>query len=74
MMTVEKTLLIDENMNVVFDWSKDEMPIRDAVWDYLMAHNGHDTLKTEEQMKPFMTIADSDVKKFVTAHLKTVHS
>ncbi|MTV83140.1 hypothetical protein [Secundilactobacillus folii] len=69
--SVDKTLFIDYNMNDAFDWSDDETPVRDAIWDYLMEQNGHDTLKTEEQMKPFMSMSEDDVRKYVEDNLKT---
>lgn len=69
--SVDGTLFIDYNMNDAFDWSDEEMPVRDAIWNYLMDHNGHDTLKTEEQIKPFMTMSEDEVRKYVEDNLKT---
>lgn len=69
--SVDKTLFLDYNMNDAFDWSDEEMPVRDAIWDYLMEHNNHDTMKTEEQMKPFMTESEADIRKFAEDNLKT---
>ena len=33
---VIKTELLDRHMKEVFDWSDSDMPVRDALWDYLM--------------------------------------
>lgn len=71
MADVDKTLFLDYNMNDAFDWSDQEIPVRDALWDYFMENNSHDTMKTEEQMKPFMTKSEDDIRKFVEDNLKT---
>lgn len=68
--TVDETLFIDYQMSDAFDWSDSEMPVRDAIWDYLMEKNSHDTLKTEADMKPFMTMAEADVRDFVERILR----
>ncbi|MFD1392486.1 hypothetical protein ACFQ3L_02640 [Lacticaseibacillus jixianensis] len=66
----EKTLVLDEPMNAVFDWSDDETPVRDAIWDAYMEANNHDTIKTEEQMKPVLDMSDDDVKALAEKLLK----
>ncbi|WP_241865017.1 hypothetical protein [Lacticaseibacillus kribbianus] len=67
---VEKTLVLDEPMNVVFDWSDSEIPVRDALWDYYMEHNAKDTVKTEETMKPVLDMSDDEVKALAEKLLK----
>ncbi|WP_125708468.1 hypothetical protein [Lacticaseibacillus porcinae] len=70
MADVEKTLVLDEPMNAVFDWSSDETPVRDALWNHYMEANAHDTIKTEEQMKPLLDASDADVKALAEKELK----
>ncbi|WP_390405331.1 P8 family protein [Lacticaseibacillus jixiensis] len=67
---VEKTMMLDEPMNAVFDWSKDETPVRDALWNFYMEQNAHDTIKTEEQMKPLLDASNEDVKALAEKLLK----
>lgn len=65
-----KTALLDRHMNEVFDWSVAKLPVRDALWDYFMEKNGRDTMKTEEDMLPFLKDSDDKVKAFVNENLK----
>jgi hypothetical protein len=67
---VEKTATLDEPMNVVFDWSEDETPVRDALWDYYMEKNAHNTDKTVADMKPTLDMSDDDVKALAEKLLK----
>ena len=65
-----KTALLDRHMKEAFDWSDSEMPVRDALWDYFMESNGHNTDKTEEAMLPFMSDSDDKIIAFVNENLK----
>ena len=65
-----KTALLDRHMNEVFDWSDSKLPVRDALWDFFMVKNGRDTMKTEEDMLPFLKDSDDKVKAFVNENLK----
>lgn len=42
--------LLNKKMSEAFDWSDDKLPVRDAIWDYYMEKNDHDTLKTEKML------------------------
>lgn len=65
-----KTALLDRHMKEVFDWSDSDIPVRDALWDYFMEKNGRDTMKTEEEMLPFLDYSDDKIESFVTENLK----
>ncbi|WKF86216.1 hypothetical protein [Lacticaseibacillus pantheris] len=65
----EKTLVLDTPMKDVFDWSDSEDAVRDALWDHYMEANNHDTIKTEEQMKPIMDYTDDQVKELAEKEL-----
>lgn len=67
---VEKTLVLDQPMNAVFDWSDDETPVRDALWNFYMEQNAKDTIKTEKQMKPLLDQSDDEVKALAEKLLK----
>ncbi|WDF82798.1 hypothetical protein PQ472_00730 [Lacticaseibacillus pabuli] len=67
---IEGTKFIDEPMKDVFDWSDDETPVRDALWDYYMENNNHDTDKTAEDMKPLLDMSDDDAKALAEKLLK----
>ena len=68
---IEETALIDRNMDQVFDWAKgNEMPIRDAIWDYEMEANGRDTMKTEEAVEWILKADDDKVKDYCEKNLK----
>ncbi len=67
---VEKTAMLDEPMNVVFDWSNEETPVRDALWNHYMEKNAKDTIKTEEEMKPTLDMSDDEVKALAEKLLK----
>lgn len=67
---VMPTKLLDRHMKEVFDWSNSELPVRDALWDYFMEKNGRDTMKTEEDMMPFLKDDDRIIEAFVNEHLK----
>lgn len=70
MADIEKTALLDEKMDEVFDWSKDSTPVRDALWDHFMESNGHNTDETEASMKEIDAKSDDDVKAYVEDNLK----
>ncbi len=65
-----KTALLDRHMKEVFDWSDSDLPVRDALWDYFMEKNGRDTIKTEEDMLPFLDYSDDQIESFVNENLK----
>ncbi len=62
--------LMDRPMKDVFDWSNSRLPVRDALWNYFMEKNGHNSLKTEDDMLPFMKDSNSLIETFVNEHLK----
>lgn len=64
------TALLDRPMDEVFDWSKSKRPVRVVLWDYFMEKNGRNTMKTEDDMLPFMKDADDRIEAFVNEHLK----
>ncbi|MFD1483792.1 hypothetical protein ACFQ5J_00835 [Lacticaseibacillus baoqingensis] len=66
----EKTLVLDKTMAEVFDWSDSDTPVRDALWNFYMEQNNHDTIKTEEQMKPLLDQSDDEVKALAEKLLK----
>ena len=70
MSEIMKTALLDRSMKEVFDWSDADTPVRDALWDYFMESNGHDTDKTEQAMLPFLNDSDEKIISFVNEHLK----
>ncbi|GEO69753.1 P8 family protein [Levilactobacillus acidifarinae] len=70
MAVVFKTALLDEKMDEVFDWSKDSIPVRDALWDHFMEANGHNTDETEASMQKIDAKSDADVKAYVEENLK----
>lgn len=70
MAEIEKTLVLDQKMNEVFDWSDSELPVRDALWNHYMEANAKDTVKTEEQMKPVLDMSDDEVKALAEKELK----
>ncbi|WP_391486839.1 hypothetical protein [Lactobacillus mulieris] len=67
---VLKTRLLDRHIKEVFDWSDSNIPVRDAIWDYFMEKNGKNTLKTEEDMLPFLKDSDDKIEAFVNENLK----
>ena len=67
---IERTALLDKKMSEVFDWSDSKTPVRDALWDHFMEANERDTMKTESDMKPFMSASDDKIKAYVEANLK----
>ena len=70
MAVVEKTALLDEKMNEVFDWSDATLPVRDALWDHFMESNGHNTDETEASMNEIDATSDADVRSYVEDNLK----
>ncbi|MCD5505063.1 hypothetical protein [Lactobacillus delbrueckii] len=70
MSEIVKTALLDRPMKEVFEWSDSDTPVRDALWDYFMESNGHNTDKTEEAMLPFMSYSDDKIIAFVNENLK----
>ncbi len=70
MSEIVKTAFLDSSMKEVFDWSDSDTPVRDALWDYFMESNGHNTDKTEEAMLPFMSYSDDKIIAFVNENLK----
>ncbi|WP_438450382.1 P8 family protein [Lactobacillus kitasatonis] len=61
----------DREMDQAFDWAKDNhMPIRDAIWDYEMEANGHDTMKTEKAVEWILKASDDEVKDYCEKNLK----
>ncbi|WP_143461421.1 P8 family protein [Levilactobacillus enshiensis] len=70
MAVVFKTALLDEIMKDVFDWSDQDMPVRDALWDYFMESNGHNTDESEASMKKIDAKSDDEVRAYVEENLK----
>ena len=70
MSEIVKTAFLDRSMKEVFEWSDSDTPVRDALWDYFMESNGHNTDKTEEAMLPFMSDSDDKIIAFVNENLK----
>ncbi len=63
--------VLNKKMSEAFDWSDDaDTPVRDALWNYYMEHNDHDTMKTEKEMEPYMDMSDDDVKAAAVKLLK----
>ncbi|AKP65017.1 hypothetical protein FC99_GL001300 [Levilactobacillus koreensis JCM 16448] len=70
MAVVFKTALLDEIMKDVFDWSDQDMPVRDALWDHFMESNGHNTDESEASMKEIDAKSDDEVRAYVEENLK----
>lgn len=70
MAEIMKTALLDQHMKEAFDWSDSNLPVRDTLWNYFMEKNGRDTMKTEEDMLPFLKDSDEKVAAFVNKNLK----
>ena len=62
--------VLNLKMSEAFDWSDDKTVVRDAIWDYFMENNNHDTVKTEEAEKPFLDMKDAEVRDFIEKNLK----
>ncbi|GHP13571.1 hypothetical protein YK48G_09960 [Lentilactobacillus fungorum] len=54
--------LLNKKMSEAFDWSDSDIPVRDALWDYYMEKNDHDTMKTEKDMEPYMNMSTDDLQ------------
>ncbi|GEP25157.1 MAG: hypothetical protein ABF679_08580 [Lentilactobacillus diolivorans] len=54
--------LLNKHMNEAFDWSDSKLPVRDALWDYYMEKNDHDTMKTGQDMEKYMDMSTDDLK------------
>lgn len=67
---VEATRVVDKQMKEVFDWSDDETPVRDALWNFYMEKNNHDTDQTTRDMAPIITMGDEEAKALATKLLK----
>ncbi|MHA8110235.1 P8 family protein [Lactobacillaceae bacterium Melli_B4] len=61
-MAYEEDTTLDRKMSEVYDWSDSDTPVRDALWDYFMEHNNHDTIKTSDEMDPYENMSDDEVK------------
>lgn len=70
MTDVEKTLTLDKKMNEVFDWSDDDTPVRDALWNHFMENNNKDTLKTLDEIKKFESMNDKEITSEAEKFLK----
>ncbi|XIF19502.1 MAG: hypothetical protein AJITA_00154 [Acetilactobacillus jinshanensis] len=66
----EHNALLDKPMNKVFDWAKTDDPVRIALWNHFMEANDHDTMKTADNMAPFLKMSDDDVKSKAESLLK----
>ncbi len=62
--------ILNLRMNEAFDWSNDKNIVRDAIWNHIMEANAHDTIKTQEAMKPFLNYTDDQVRDWVEKNLK----
>ncbi len=62
--------LLNEKMSEAFDWSDSKLPVRDAIWDYYMEKNDHDTLKTEKDVEPYMNMSTDNLKSKAEELLK----
>lgn len=62
--------ILNHRMSEEFDWSDDKIIVRDAIWDHMMEANDHDTVKTEQEMKPYLSKSDQEIRDYVEANLK----
>ncbi len=62
--------LLNKLMSEAFDWSDSKLPVRDALWDYYMEKNNHDTMKTEKDMEPYLNMSTDDVQASAEKLLK----
>jgi hypothetical protein len=63
--------ILNKAMSEAFDWSEDDTPVRDAIWNYFMENNDHSTEKTLELIKPYIdATSDEPIREFVEANLK----
>ena len=62
--------LLNKLMSEAFDWSDSKLPVRDALWDYYMENNDHDTMKTGKDMEKYMDMSSDDLKAEVEKLLK----
>lgn len=67
---VEMNSMLDQKMMDVFDWSKANLPVRDAIWNHFMDANGHNTDKTAEEVAPYMKMTNDKLKTAVVSLLK----
>ena len=62
--------VLNKKMSEAFDWSDDSTPVRDALWNYYMENNDHDTMKVEKLMEPYLDMSDADVEADAVKLLK----
>ncbi|QEA53865.1 hypothetical protein [Loigolactobacillus coryniformis] len=71
MAEVTEAHILNEKMSEAFDWSNSDTVVRDAIWDYFMEKNNHDTDKTVVDVKPYTSDKSEDeIKQFIEANLK----
>lgn len=61
-MADEKFELLDKPMATVFDWSEDNTPLRDALWNHYMDESNKNTLSTLDHLKQFEKMDNSQAK------------
>ncbi|GAY73574.1 P8 family protein [Lentilactobacillus kosonis] len=62
---VKESPFLNLQMSEGFDWSDSTVPVRDALWNYYMENNGHDTNATEKDMEKYLTMSEDDIKSDV---------
>ncbi|KRM98391.1 hypothetical protein [Loigolactobacillus rennini] len=69
---VTEAKVLNETMSEAFDWSDSKTVVRDAIWDYFMEKNDHNTEKTIADVKPYTggEKSEDDIKDFVEKNLK----
>ncbi|CAI2688829.1 P8 family protein [Apilactobacillus apinorum] len=66
----ERERVLDTPMNKQFTWSTDTTPVRDAIWNYYMEHDGKDTMATEAKMHPYLDMSNEEVAQHAEELLK----
>lgn len=61
-MADEKYQTLDLPMSEVFDWSEDQTPLRDALWNHYMEESNKNTSSTLKHLKAYQAMNGNEIK------------
>ncbi|QNQ81864.1 hypothetical protein FP435_06525 [Lactobacillus sp. PV037] len=69
-MDEKMTNFLDKPLKEVLENTKEEISVREWMWNFFLEKSGHDTLKAEEEMLPWLEEKDIEILNFIQKNSK----
>lgn len=62
--------ILDKSIKEVLENSKEEISVREWMWNFFLEKNGHDARSAEEEMLPWLKKIDTKILSFIQKNSK----